>query len=77
MAQSGIDPKKRQNLLALAQNALKDERHWSVVGCEDRSENADALAQAVLDFFGTSEAPCPKSCEFCQEHRKQVGDEDE
>lgn len=65
---------ERKALISAAQDTLKDERHWSVVGSEDRAENGKSLAEMILQYLNEEETDCPKGCNECKSHAENVGE---
>ena len=53
-----MDKDTLARLIEAAQATLKDERHFSVVGSEDRAENGANLAADLLDALGIDTEPC-------------------
>lgn len=60
-------------LVTAAQDALTDERHWSVTEVGDRADSAAELASLILKFLGVDEDDCPDDCEECEEHKSNTG----
>lgn len=69
---ASVNETDRTNLINLAQSSARDERHWSVVGSEDRAENAADLSRAVLAAFGVMEDHCTEGCKDCKAHEKNI-----
>lgn len=65
---------KHATVLALAQQLLRDDRHWSQVEVGDRAEDGIELARAVLEMLGVDESPCPPGCRQCAAHAEEVGE---
>lgn len=67
-----MNEKKKALLIEAAQDALKDERHWSVVDVAERAESAKWLAEEILSLLGIPEDECPADCEDCKLHQENV-----
>jgi hypothetical protein len=67
-----LDERRKERVVELAQEALTQERHWAIVGSEDRAETGKCLAEAILDLLGIPEDECPAGCKECEEHEENV-----
>lgn len=67
-----MDEKMKEAVVTAARDTLKDERHWSVVGSEDRAENGKCLAEMILQLLGFEEDECPAGCQECKAHEENT-----
>lgn len=62
----------KQQLIEMANGVIKDGRHWGTVDVADRADMGESLAVEVLNYFRRQPPVCPKNCEECQEHEKNL-----